>query len=151
MGSNFLIGIEGDVGYIGLKGTGLVPSSNPKAHQDLTLDSGWYGDITARAGVVFGSVLIYGKGGYAYFDTDARQTTTNPGFITTGTGAFNGWVAGGGAEWMFAPNVSVKVEYLHFDFGSRGGMQTATESGYQFTNSTSLTMETVKAGLNYHF
>jgi outer membrane immunogenic protein len=29
-----------------------------------------------------------------------------------------GWTAGGGGEWAFAPNVSAKVEYLHYDLGS---------------------------------
>ena len=29
-----------------------------------------------------------------------------------------GWTAGGGVEWLFAPNWSVKVEYLYYDLGS---------------------------------
>ena len=28
-----------------------------------------------------------------------------------------GWTAGGGGEWMFLPNWSVKAEYLYFDLG----------------------------------
>ena len=29
-----------------------------------------------------------------------------------------GWTAGGGGEWAFAPNISVKAEYLHYDLGT---------------------------------
>ena len=29
-----------------------------------------------------------------------------------------GWTAGGGGEWAFAHNISVKAEYLHYDLGT---------------------------------
>jgi hypothetical protein len=29
-----------------------------------------------------------------------------------------GWIAGGGAEYMFAPHWTVKAEYLYYDLGS---------------------------------
>jgi len=29
-----------------------------------------------------------------------------------------GWTAGGGMEWMFHPNWSVKAEYLYYDLGA---------------------------------
>ena len=29
-----------------------------------------------------------------------------------------GWTIGGGLEWMFARNFTVKGEYLYYDFGS---------------------------------
>jgi outer membrane immunogenic protein len=28
-----------------------------------------------------------------------------------------GWTAGGGVEWLFLPNWSLKVEYLYYDLG----------------------------------
>lgn len=155
IGSGLLIGAEGDLGYIGLSGGGVIPSSNPAFHQDLALSSGFYGDITARVGyIITPSLLLYGKGGYAYFDTNASQTTTKPGYVTTSAGSRNGWVAGAGAEWMFLANVSLKVEYLHYDFGSADSSQLSVGDppiGFRYLNSTSLTLDTVKAGLNYHF
>lgn len=151
----FVVGLEGDFGYVGLRGSSIIGSSVAVAHQDLTLSSGWYGDITGRVGyAVMPALLVYGKGGYAYFNTDARQTTTNPGYQTTGTGGMSGWVAGLGAEWLFLRNLSVKIEYLHYDFGGHNGMQTSLTDppvGFQYLNSTSLTMDTAKVGLNYHF
>jgi outer membrane immunogenic protein len=43
-----VVGIEGDLGWMDLSGAGRIPSSNPAAHQDITLDAGLYGDITGR-------------------------------------------------------------------------------------------------------
>ncbi len=154
--NQFVVGVEGDVGYIGLQGKGIIGSAAADHHQDLTLDSGVYGDITARVGYAFGPALIYAKGGYALFGGSAAQTTTNPGYVTTGTSTFSGWTAGGGVEYLIAQNISVKVEYLHFDFGSKGGYQTdvgdlSSPIGYQFCNETSLRFDTAKVGLNYHF
>ncbi|QAY94965.1 porin family protein [Methylovirgula ligni] len=154
--NQFVVGIEGDVGYIGLQGKGIIGSAAADHHQDLTLDSGVYGDITGRVGYAFGPALIYAKGGYAWFGGSAEQTTTNPGYVTTGTSTFSGWTAGGGVEYLITQNISVKAEYLHFDFGSKGGYQTnvgddSSPIGYEFWNETSLRFDTVKVGLNYRF
>jgi outer membrane immunogenic protein len=71
-----------------------------------------------------------------------------------------GWTAGGGAEWMFLPNWSVKVEYLYYDLGSLTtadavfavapvapavGLYAATQNKTRFNGSV------VRAGIDYHF
>jgi opacity protein-like surface antigen len=33
-----------------------------------------------------------------------------------------GWTAGGGAEWMFIANMSLKAEYHFYDSGNSGNM-----------------------------
>jgi outer membrane immunogenic protein len=154
--SSFLIGIEADVAYLGTSGKGVIGSANAASHQDLTLSGGFLGDITGRVGYAFDRFLVYGKGGYAYFDGSAKQQTTNPGYVATGTGAFNGYAVGGGVEYALTQNVSLKAEYLHYDFGTRGGYQTnvgdkTSPLGYQFKNETSLRFDTVKIGANYRF
>lgn len=152
----FLVGLEGQLGYMGLQGSGVIGSSNAAAHQDLTLDSGLYGDVTGRLGVTMGNFLVYGKAGWAWFDGEARQTTTNPGYATTGTSTFNGWTAGAGIEYLVTAHLSVKAEYQYYDFGSQDGFQTnladlSSPIGYNFNNTTSLKFNTAKLGLNYHF
>lgn len=150
-----VMGVEGDFGWMDLNGKGRIPSSNPAAHQDITLDGGLYGDITGRLGFAANRTLLYGKGGWAWFDGEARQKTTNPGFVTHGTDkAFDGWVAGAGIEHAFAPNITIKVEYLHFDFGHQGGDQTSVTDppiGFVYKNTTDLTADLVKAGMNFKF
>jgi outer membrane immunogenic protein len=118
----FLVGVDADLGYIGLTSPSTFPA----------LDSGWYGDITGRAGVTLGPALIYAKGGWAYYSGG-----------TSFTGAWNGWVIGGGVEYSLSRNVSVKAEYLHFDFGSQTSFVVPTSIG--------LTMDTAKVGVAYHF
>jgi opacity protein-like surface antigen len=55
----------------------------------------------------------------------------------------SGWTAGGGIEYAFVPNWSIKLEYLHYGLGG------VTFSG--LTNSANLDIETVKVGVNYLF
>lgn len=149
-----VVGIEADIGYLGLNGRGIIPSSDPAHHQDITLDGGLYGDITGRLGFVRGNALFYGKGGLALYGGEALQKTTKPGFVSHGTGTFTGWTAGGGLEFALTPHTTLKVEYLHFDFGHQGGDQTSVSDdpvGFVYKNTTSLTADTVKLGINYKF
>ena len=74
--------------------------------------------MTARSGVTFGETLVYGKGGWAYYEGEAKQATTRIEYSKTGTGSLSGWVLGGGVEHFVTPNLSLKAEYLHFDFGT---------------------------------
>jgi outer membrane immunogenic protein len=152
----FVFGAEADIGYMGLSGSRTIASSNPIFHQNVTLDGGAYGDITGRLGYAFVRTLIYAKGGFAFYDGQAKQATTKPGYVPTGTDTFTGWTAGGGLEHFISPAWSVKVEYLHFDFGTQAGYQLnvgdpGSPIGYKFRNWTTVTADSVKAGINYHF
>lgn len=153
-----VFGVEGDIGYMDLSGAGIIGSTHAGHHQDLTLDGGVYGDITGRAGILLTpATFVYAKGGFAFYDGEAKQATTNPGYAPTGTNTFTGWTAGGGIEHFVTPNLSIKIEYMHFDFGTEEGYQTALEAdpptpaGYKFRNWTDLTADSVKTGLTYHF
>jgi outer membrane immunogenic protein len=151
---SFVIGIEGDLGYMDASGAGVIPSSNPAAHQDITLDGGFYSVAAGRLGVAFGDTLIYAKGGWAYYDGEAGQKTTNPGYVTNPTGAFDGWAYGGGIEYMIARSWSIKAEYLHFDFDTEEGDQTSVSDppiGFVYKNEHDVEVDTVKVGINYKF
>ncbi len=153
-----MFGIEGDLGYMDLSGSGATASAHERQQQNLKIDAGLYGDITGRLGVlVTPATLIYGKGGFAFYDGAAAQTTTNPGYSSQATDTFTGWTAGGGIEYLITPNISIKAEYLHFGFGEQDGSHTAlvddspTPKGYVFQNHTKLDADSVKVGVAYHF
>jgi outer membrane immunogenic protein len=151
---NFVFGVETDVGYMNLSGSGIIPSSSPQFHQDATLDGGAYGDVAARLGYAFDRTLLYAKGGFAFYDGEGTQVTTKPGYVHSGTGIFTGWTAGGGIEHYISPSWSVKGEYLHFDFGTQGGSQTSVGDppiGFVYKNKFEVTADSAKAGVNYHF
>ena len=38
---------------------------------------------------------------------------------TASTGWQTGWAAGAGIEWAFSPSLSARLEYLHYDLGTR--------------------------------
>ena len=112
--------------------------------------------------------LLYVTGGLAYGEVNASNTLNQAGpngFIGFGAASITqtraGWTAGLGAEWMFAPQWSVKAEYLHYDLGSVGFTTSAaaTPASLQFpgqvyqTNAVSASFrgDIVRAGINYHF
>lgn len=153
----WLVGIEADLGYLDASGHGLIPSSNPGQHQDLTTRGGFYAGIAGRAGFVLNAnTLIYAKGGYVHYDTNSLQQTTFPGYVGTGTGARDGYQIGGGVEYALTSLWTMKAEYLRYEFGRAGGYQTnvgdlSSPKGYRFENVTDLTVDTFRVGFNRRF
>jgi len=133
----------------------------------------WLGTDRARIGfLVWPTFLVYGTGGLAYGETQLRvaigQAAFNPVLAIASTpavGRFDqtlaGWTAGGGVEWLFLPNWSLKVEYLYYDLGRvTNGLSPLTHTaaivGIPLTVTDNLASNRfngniVRAGLNYHF
>ena len=80
-------------------------------------------------------------GGFAYGET-------NPfGFSGTATG----WTVGGGVEWMFAPNWSAKVDYLHAELTGGGHNNGGWGWGWNIADRHRLDLNLVRVGVAYHF
>ena len=143
----FVAGIEGDIGWMGVKQSALDPGT--VSNTTVGINDGLYWDITARWGVAFGPALLYAKGGWASFNGKESFSTLSSKFISNSdVSTFNGWVAGAGVEYMFARNWSAKIEYLHFDFGSQTFNVLAPGTA---PFNEKLTVDTVKVGVNYQF
>jgi outer membrane immunogenic protein len=138
----------------------------------------YIGTLRARLGMLVGflgtTVLYYATGGLAYGGVSASTTVTQtlggpplaPPLTSptwAGSGAFSGtrigWAAGLGAEWLFFPNWSTSLEYLHYDLGSAtygvSPLVSNTAAG-KFTVNTlqsnpPFNGEIIRAGVNYHF
>jgi outer membrane immunogenic protein len=144
----------------------------------------WLGTVRGRLGyLVTPTLLLYGSGGLAYGNAWANVEQTSienhfatadlslyPGYLNEtstwlGGGRQNqiltGWTAGGGIEWMFMQNWSLKAEALYWDLG-RMNVETVaygvTGKPSEFSNNigwgrTSVSYSGVqaKAGINYHF
>jgi outer membrane immunogenic protein len=152
----------------------------------------YFGTARGRVGITFGGpgpggfgfggpVLLYVTGGFAYAGVrDGFASTLNvPGVIgaaaipgaaitlnsaNIGNNGRVGFAAGGGIEWMFLPNWSVKGEYQYIGL-QRGPVAAATEFvgagpaavvglGTPFVvtrRDPALSMHTARIGLNYHF
>jgi outer membrane immunogenic protein len=180
--NSFVVGLEADIqGIAASNRTHSVFSQAPVAGFpanpiDQTLSSSrgqsYLGTVRGRLGfTITPTLLVYGTGGLAYGQTNSTTSITqafenapgvpNP-FSSFGTFSNTrvGWTAGGGLEWLFAPNWSVKAEYLYYDLGSLtyglSPLQSFNSAGTPFTvgapvSRTSFKGNIVRAGLNYHF
>jgi len=180
--NSFVVGIEADIqGVAASNGSTLVFSQAgvagfPANPIDQNLSSSrrqdYLGTIRGRLGfTITPTVLVYGTGGLAYGQTKSSTSITQivesdpllPNHYSSFGSISNsrvGWTAGGGLEWLFAPNWSVKAEYLYYDLGSvtyaLSPLQNFNNAGVLFTagapvSRARFTGNIVRAGLNYHF
>lgn len=166
-----------------------------------TINSGldYLGTVRARAGyLITPTMLVYGTAGFTYggayakinsyglesqslsaTDLNAAITLTIPG-LSTYTGSnrqsqiLTGWNVGGGAEWMFMPNWSLKAEAVYWNLGNMnvassmaalapissvtGSVPTLTATLPLTSNAFSSGLTKInyqgviaRAGINYHF
>ncbi|WP_170937003.1 MULTISPECIES: outer membrane beta-barrel protein [Rhodomicrobium] len=139
----FVFGIEGDLGFLGAEDS----RSNGFAFSET--EYGGYGTITARLGFAYDRWLFYGKGGGAFADIENRAGDLDGGFIdqsdfTRLQEVRAGWALGGGVEFAFQRNMSMKIEYLYMDFGEDTS-RNFDDDVFNHEN----TISTVKVGLNY--
>jgi outer membrane immunogenic protein len=165
--SSFVVGLEGEGGYLRLDRTVVDPYSvgpgvnyNGDTSDRATIGNG-YGAVTGRLGWTFGRTLLYGKAGVGFTRVAAGVSDTSlvpPGTATlvassSANVAFA--VGGGGIEWAWTDRWSLKAEYLFLGVqktltfcGPAGG----TGAGNTFCGTSSFNgVHTVKAGLNYRF
>jgi outer membrane immunogenic protein len=135
---NTVLGLEGDMDWSNLKGTGTTGCA-----AGCTTKDNWLSTVRGRVGYAFGGVLPYVTGGLAVGDVNV----STPGFA--GTSSTNaGWTVGGGLEVALPGNWSAKAEYLHVDLGR---FNCGTSCGVAPTDNVSMHDDVVRAGLNYHF
>jgi outer membrane immunogenic protein len=135
------------------------------------------GTARGRIGyLVAPSVLLYATGGLAYGGTYLKTFPSSlkvgqinnylvaqPVGISTQNAQQNlnvGWTAGGGAEWMMAPNWSIKGEAIYYDLGNTSVSNVvfypqdyAAASNPSGGSTTRAYYQGIiaRAGVNYHF
>jgi len=173
----FVGGLELDLSYSAIKGTKALTaaSTSPFAAPGTTVSASYsdtfdyLGSARARAGILpWESFLLYATGGlgWTHLTQGTSATTTVPGAMgyTSSSTASSpmslfGWVAGVGAEaslvTLGAPNLLVRVEYLHYDFGSLPSSSSSFTSGGVTSASTStshaITADLVRGGVTFKF
>jgi outer membrane immunogenic protein len=117
-----LFGFEADWTWTNLRASGDFFDGDGGTQDSFTLESRvkWFGTVRARTGVVVDNVLIYATGGLAYarFNRDLTVFEDAPATSATFSSSRTrwGWTAGVGTEWSFAPNWSLKSEFLYMRF-----------------------------------
>jgi outer membrane immunogenic protein len=119
----------------------------------------WDGVIAGRVGFAADRFLIYAKGGAAFLRARASVIDTctlapcGPATVAAfGSSSNSSWAAGGGIEYAWTNNVSIKAEYLFLgvrrDFLVSGPNSVGTISNW---NEHLRGVSTAKLGLNYKF
>ena len=175
-----VFGLEGDVNWVGndsRRGYGSyafapVSSTNYYYTLDGQAQSNLLAGIRGRLGWSFDRALLYVTGGAAFRNSGSNDTIyaydSATGGVLKATYGGNtdrsnvGWSLGGGLEWAFTNNVSLRVEYLHSQFNRNNGLYTNTYTvtttppldftKYAFRNDSSRdSVDVVRFGINYRF
>jgi outer membrane immunogenic protein len=164
--SSFVWGIEGESGYMRLTRRAVDPFSlGPVANFngdtiDTTRIGDWYGAATGRLGWANDRALFYVKGGAGFTGARASVTdicTTAPcGGATlaavSGSNSRAFWVGGGGVEYAWTDQWSIKAEYLFLGIHQGLNVCGPASTGVTFCSPHTLSgVHTAKVGINYHF
>jgi outer membrane immunogenic protein len=85
-----------------------------------SLRSDWFTTLTGRIGFTgpdWDRWLLYVKGGAAWVQDQATITDLSNGLSVGATKIDDGWVAGAGLEYAFAPNWTIRFEYDYVGLG----------------------------------
>jgi outer membrane autotransporter protein len=132
----WVAGFEGDFSWTGANGS--IPAAG------FTSDHKWYSTLDARLGyIVAPNWLVYGKAGGAWMNAKYKQLGDDDNPTVTVSETRSGWNVGVGAEYLLAPQWSVKAEYNRLDFGKDSIAALGTSIDTQVNE--------FKFGVNYHF
>ena len=149
----YLIGLEGEYGYLGMSGSGqsqAVPSDAPtpfsyntQSKTRIGSDYG-YGLVGGRLGYASDRSLFYLKSGAVFTQVNSSSTTlpihgdgSGDTFTSSSTksgGTTTGYAIGGGIEyvpsWYSNQNFTVKLEYLYFGIPSSSNSNASSCSNF---------------------
>jgi outer membrane immunogenic protein len=144
---NVVFGIEADGAWADVSASATGPVAVPGfgvVSTTFSSKTDAMGTVRGRIGYAVNQVLFYGTGGYAWIDN--KLSISALGVTVSDSKWHSGWTVGAGVEAFFAPQWSVKGEYLYRSLGSEtyfsnlGGLPSGT-----------LNFHTVQVGVNYHF
>jgi outer membrane immunogenic protein len=178
-----VVGVEGDwqwtntstaadASFAAFPNVGNPLFTDPAHTEHVDVTQRWFATARARAGFTpWERLLIYATGGIAWAN---YQSNTAVAFATIPTVFFQqpfngaahagsvsstpmGWVVGGGFEWAFAYNWTVKAEYLYMQFESFSYASPLTAAvvpfapGYAWNTTVTPHEQVLRVGVNYKF
>ena len=171
-----VFGLEGDVNWVGndsRHGFNTYSFKPVSTAYNYTLDgnpqSNLLAGIRGRLGWSFDRALLYMTGGAAFRNSGSNDVIyaydKSSGVLLATYGGNTdrsniGWSLGGGLEWAFTNNVSLRVEYLHSQFTRNNGIYTTPQTTSPVTDyykvafrndSSRDSIDVVRFGVNYRF
>lgn len=158
VGSPFVFGIEGELGFVNLEGEAFDPffANNAAVAPGIvssTKVGDWYGMITGRLGYAWDRAMVYVKGGAAFVDVE-HSVFDGWGGVNIATAAKDSlatWTLGGGLEYAFDWNWSLKAEYMYIGLDGATTCGVANVGGTFCWDHDLEGIHTAKVGLNYRF
>src|SRR5215468_4715133 len=155
----WVVGLEGSWTDSAIQGNTLIGctgacaiGTTTIAQERFTSQAEWFAAATGRFGYAANDWLFYAKAGGAWMNVRYTEDllTTAGGGITAATQVLtdtrSGFTVGAGIELGLVENISAKIEYDFYDFGSKN---------YNFNAitpvSVSSNVHTLIVGLNYKF
>ena len=135
---NIVFGLEADGSWADVNASATALGITVSSKTDAL------GTVRGRIGYAVNQVLFYGTGGYAWIDN--KLSLSALGVTASDSKWHSGWTVGAGVEAFFAPQWSVKGEYLYRSLGG----ETYNLGGVPL-DSGNIDFHTIKAGVNYHF
>ena len=144
---NLVFGVEVDFSVSG------IDEKTPLIRTTLTLATkiDWFGTARLRLGYAADRALFYVTGGLAYANVANSFLDVGcgvPCFLKSSDVKF-GWTVGGGLEYAFAPNWSVRAEYLFVDLEKNKKLDVSCAPACRFEWENRLNV--ARVGLNYKF
>jgi outer membrane immunogenic protein len=150
----WVVGIEGSWDASAIQGNTLIGVASTVApgtviQERFTSNVPWFAAVTGRIGYAANDWLFYAKGGGAWMHVTYTEDLLVVGGVTSATQAIsdnrNGFTVGAGIEFGLVENITGKIEYDFYDFGSKN---------YNFgitPVSVSSNLHTLTVGINYKF
>jgi len=145
----FMMGVEADASSNMGGHDAVVNNPQLATAAFLRADSSYIATIRGRFGFVVQDALLYGTAGVGFGRFRFEENVPGNGF--NGTLRLNDTVGvyGGGIEWKLAYGVSVRSEYLHYDFGPSSYIPTTSFFNAKSGDVVNFhDMDVVRAGLN---
>jgi outer membrane immunogenic protein len=149
--TNWVYGVEADFSGASVKSSHLLddtPNSGFDLDGTAATRVSWTSTYRGRVGfLVTPETLFYATGGLALAhiknsETDTDASVVDPGDSVSRTSTRSSWVAGGGVEHMFSPNMIGRIEGLYMAFHNET-LVTPGNDAFTFRNK----IATVRAGL----
>jgi outer membrane immunogenic protein len=87
--------------------------------------------------------MLYATGGWAFGEISGFSAAKS-----SGESMYGGWTVGAGIETRFAPQWSLKLEYLYTDLGDKDLYQASVPG---FPEKVAYKVNSLRVGINYHF
>ncbi len=127
LGTAGVAGIEGDVDGTSARATYLLGGFSDQSKEADCPSPG--GGRRGRLGVAFDRALFYATGGAAFGNLQNTYVNGLTGGLDSISRTRVGYTVGGGVEYAFTNNMSVRVEYRYTDFGSYTNLLAASSGG----------------------